>query len=402
MVSPKLVVGTKNWPLRTSTVTSTILRLSTITAKVAATTATVVATTAIEAATTATNTANETANEMGSNQGIIAGIFQGADKLFWRAFIIASTFSLIYYIVRRKELLEYEEVEHAEDDMVNIPWETKDWNTLYGLLGMAFEDETMYTPIRREYIRSIQKRFKQRPQLRMLLEKGIVPLFIQDGGVSTIQTRYWSWNTEFPYVKLAYFEQAKRRACFEFILPHPRRKNAVQFEKNLSESKWDYGVQRRECLQDQRRDSIGSESNLAAPYPGVPLSVGAESALEPLLPIMPDKPLNTERSEIVNGLRWYMKNGDSEGIPLLYFTELCIIRVEAGHWGPAELDSFVLGCAEEADMQYRWRADEVRKQAIRELGKPRFTNDVVEREGLTNEVVERLELLNEVDWTRYI
>ncbi|EFQ96084.1 hypothetical protein P3342_012393 [Pyrenophora teres f. teres] len=241
---------------------------------------------------------------------------------------------------------------------------------------MAYEDKSMYTPIRRECIQSIQQRFKERPQLRMLLEKGIVPLFIQDGGVSTMQTRFWSWSTEFPFIKLAYFEQAKRRACFEFLLPHPKRKRAVRFHKLLGQNNWGYGIQLRACNQVLHKELIGRWSYPAAPYPDVPLSVGAESALEPMLPLLPDKPLDAGRLNTVDGLQWYLKNNESASIPLLHYTDVCIFRVEAGHWGPAELDSFVLACAEKAGMQYRFPVDLMRNQAIKTL----------ERNGLATKV----------------
>jgi len=208
----------------------------------------------------------------------------------------------------------------------------------------------------------------------MLLEKGIIPLFIQDGGISTEETTR-SWSTTFPFIKLSSFEQAKRRACFEFLVPHPRRKHALRFHDILGKNIWNYGVQVRMSSQTEGSGAIGSWEQ---PYESesFTLSVGAESVLQSILPLLPDKPLKTTRSKTVDGLGWYLKDGDAGNIPLLHHTLLCIVRIEAVHWGPAELDSFVLGCAEKAGMKYDWPADVAQREAAREL----------ERRGLVTKV----------------
>ena len=153
------------------------------------------------------------------------------------------------------------------------------------------------------------------------------------------------------------------------MLPHPERKHALQFLEILGYNKWRYGVQVRTCNQIHGREIVRTWEEPAAPYESAkfPLSVGAEAVLESMLPILPDKSLDTARSDTVDGLEWYLKDMDTQYIPLMHYTDVCIFRVEAGHWGPAELDSFVLGCAEKAGIQYRWPVDVARREAIKEL-----------------------------------
>ena len=308
---------------------------------------------------------------------MIMDLALGPDGVFWTLVLLYAILSISTFIQSRRHLSEKREIKRAVEQNWDLPWLTKDWTTLYGLIAMVYEDESMYTPLRRKYIRSIQQRWNspKRSQLRMLLEKGIVPLFIQDGGMSTEQISYWSWNTTFPFIKLSSFRQAKRRACFEFLLPHPERKHARQFLEILGHNKWRYGVQVRTCNQVHGREIVRTWEEPAAPYEiaRFPLSVGAEAVMESILPILPDKSLDTARSDIVDGLEWYLKDMDTENIPLMHYTDVCIFRVEAGHWGPAELDSFVLGCAEKSGIQYRWPVDVTRRKAIRELGCHRLT-----------------------------
>ncbi|RMZ68371.1 hypothetical protein GMOD_00009996 [Pyrenophora seminiperda CCB06] len=350
------------WQPEMSDVTSTILTL-TLTSRVRA-----------------APSATPAAEKMSSRIESMTSLFAGPDGIFWTLILLYAILSLVSLVQSRRELSEGEEMERAVDDDWDLPWQTKDWMTLYGLIGMAYEDETMYTPFRRQYIRSIQQRYQlpTRSQLRMLLETGIIPLFIQDGGISTEQRRHWCWSSTFPFIKLSRFEQAKRRACFEFLIPRPERPEVARFFKILGYNQWRYGVQMRTCNQIHNRETVDAWEEPAGPYDNTsfPLSIGAESTLEPMLPILPDKPLDMARSDTINGLEWYVKDNITRTLPLLHFWDVCIFRVEAGHWGPAELDSFILGCAEKAGLNYRWPVDVARRKAIKEL----------ERRGLATKV----------------
>jgi hypothetical protein len=58
-----------------------------------------------------------------------------------------------------------------------------------------------------------------RPWLRRLLELGVIPPFIQDGGINTHRVNFtrFGWTTRFPWVKVPIYQQGKRRAYFEFL-----------------------------------------------------------------------------------------------------------------------------------------------------------------------------------------
>ncbi|KAF1829162.1 hypothetical protein BDW02DRAFT_510641 [Decorospora gaudefroyi] len=241
---------------------------------------------------------------------------------------------------------------------------------LYGLITIAHQNASMHIPFRTKYIRSIQERWNEpkRFALQNLVERGIIPLYIQDGGVSTEEIASWGWSTTFPYIKLPISRQAKKRAYFDFVVPHPQRKEALDFVRLLTRKGHEFGfsVTRIDPFTSTVRGGFGKSN---PPYKGkrFPFSVGAESRLEILLPFLPDKLLVQAHEERIHQLQYYFKGLDTRHIPLLHHSLTSIIRVEAGNWGYVELDVFVYGCAQDAGMQNEWDTNRAWEAANREL-----------------------------------
>jgi hypothetical protein len=65
-------------------------------------------------------------------------------------------------------------------------------------------------------------------RIQRLVEKGIIPVYIHDGGISTNKLNDWGLQRAFPWIKLPWFVQAKRPAYFDFIIPECHRTEVVQ------------------------------------------------------------------------------------------------------------------------------------------------------------------------------
>ena len=229
----------------------------------------------------------------------------------------------------------------------------------------------MPTPFVPEYLGSIQQRLqpaRRRWALRQLLEKGIIPLYIQDGGMSTTQTASWGASTTFPFITLPRYRQTKSRAYFDFVIPHYEHEVVRKLIRLLCRNEAGHGVEYRLFNPDIGWETPGKEKKPCAPYtrPSFPLSVGAESVVEVLLPFCPDRVVE-KTHEGCCPLEWYLKGRGADTIPLLHYASFCVVRVEAGHWGHVELDNCVLNCAQEVGMEDRWPLDKAQRRAEREL-----------------------------------
>lgn len=117
------------------------------------------------------------------------------------------------------------------------------------------------------------------------------------------------------------------------------------------------GVLHREC-----RSPIES-------LPSFPLSVGAESSCQVLLPFLPDGEVESARGDRIDGLDAYVKEGTVEmpRTPLLRWSSWAVIRVEAAHWGYVDLDCYVLGAAQDSGMDVTWVGDFCESRAVEEI-----------------------------------
>jgi hypothetical protein len=95
---------------------------------------------------------------------------------------------------------------------------------------MSLDHNDVPSPFDRSTFNSCQERFqdRQRYALQRLVETGIIPVYIYDGGISMDKLNDWGLQWTFPWIKLPWFVQAKRRAYFEFIIPVCHRTEFVQ------------------------------------------------------------------------------------------------------------------------------------------------------------------------------
>jgi len=132
--------------------------------------------------------------------------------------------------------------------------------------------------------------------------------------------------------------------------------------------------------------------NTSDPLPSFPLSVGAESSCEVLLPFLPDGTVESAHpnNDQIAGLGDYIKEGEgTEGrprVPLLHWSSWAVVRVEAAHWGYIELDNYVLGAVQDAGMGVTYKRDICGKKAV-VVEVAAWERDVCEKK--TKEEIER-------------
>lgn len=245
--------------------------------------------------------------------------------------------------------------EHFEE-----AWETKDWYALYGLIAMANDRRTEHTPFREVYRKTVQERWHEpnRLALERLLEFGIIPLNVDDGGLATYQFRPWKWLKAFPYVQLPRYRQEKTRAFFEFLLPHPNNPRRLGFLDLVMSNDHDLGA----SMSINERATGPPTIETSTSNPPIlkeyhPFSVGAESMIEARLPFMRDRRIPKAHSVKVNQINWFFDGLDSNRIPLLGLTKSVVVRVESRHWGRMELEPMVLGLAERSRMQRQYATE---------------------------------------------
>ncbi|KAH6865391.1 hypothetical protein BKA58DRAFT_365138 [Alternaria rosae] len=207
---------------------------------------------------------------------------------------------------------------------------------------------------------------KQRWTLRRLLERGVIPLRIQDGGVSTSVTRTWGVTSPFPWLVLPRWRQTKERGFFEFLIPHPERVQVKRLIRLLSRNKMNYRV---ECRMVESSVLHRECHSPIEPLPSFPLSVGADSNCEALLPFLSDGEVESAHGTRIAWLDDYVKE-DSAGrprAPLLRWSSWAVVRVEAAHWGYGELDCYVLGAVQDSGMEVAWVGDVCERKAVEEI-----------------------------------
>jgi hypothetical protein len=291
---------------------------------------------------------------------------------------------LIWYLAWvQKARLSAQKAE--EDDALHDweePWLTNDWATLYGLIRLSNDNQWPHSPLCLN--KDIQHHWyhPDRPWLKRLLALGTVPLFIQDGGMDTHYTNYTGFGRkkEFPYFTTPKWQQGKRRAFFEFLVPYPNgsakmRQFLDSIINNRAEEEIDgnqvvrdnsYAVTVRESPPDRGGKILYSKENRPAPEER-PLEVGAQSALKPLLPFMSDEVLRKGYGVRINCLSTYMRGFHPEKVPLLRHAPARLVRVEAYHYGACELDGFVFGLAQKVGLGVQWPEGRCREAALMEL-----------------------------------
>jgi hypothetical protein len=287
---------------------------------------------------------------------------------------------------RRLEIVQTEDMACNLATAWQEPWLTTDWATLYGLIGLAQQGdiESAHTPFHADKLCTIQKKLRgenygktsrSRWALRRLLEYGVIPLTIQDGGVSTAKTRDWELVSTFPFLTLPSYQQTKKRAFFEVLIPHPEADGVTRLVRLLRRNRMGYVVSCR--VYDAKTRRTRTIITPAVPRSGCvdgeyfPLSVGAEASCEVILPFLPDEQVQSAHGMRVHSLSMYVEEGTAEmpRAPLLHWSSWALVRVEAAHWGHVELDHYVLGAVQDSGMEIRWVEGVCEGKAVAEVGR---------------------------------
>jgi hypothetical protein len=303
--------------------------------------------------------------------------------LIWPRLILLLGLPLIWFLARlhTSQIAHQKRTEHKKHRAWEKPWLTKDWETLYGLMWLSNRRQWNFTPF--WLGKNVQRHWhlQNRPWLSQLLGMGVIPLFIQDGGMDMHRVNYTGFRfiTRFPYLKTPIYQQGKRRAYFEFLVPFPygSAKRAALLESVVNNradeemgnerfrEDFKYGVTMRFGPPDYGRIFVAEDNSPA--LKNQPLEVGAQCMFKPLLPLKPDGVLKSSYGKHANTLAFFMRNNDPGKVPLLQNAETVLVRVEAQHYGPCELDAFVFGLAQKAGLEIEWPERRCRKAALREL-----------------------------------
>jgi hypothetical protein len=276
---------------------------------------------------------------------------------------------------RKKQLRDEARERTALCRSYEQPWKAPKWLTLYGLIAMSHSHSDVPTPLDKKFLPTVQKRWNdpKRFALQRLLEKGIIPVNIRDGGIKTERNKGWGWKWSSPWITLPWYVQTKRRAYFDFIVPLCERKEVKAFENLLNHNQHNYAYtfkkQTIQPLRNGKKHEHGRGNGAGGPYMGdrVPMAVGAWSLFEILLPFWWDKVLVPAQGEELGYLAQYIRNSRKDTIPLLANNPRLAIRIEAGHWGYVELENFVLYAAQEARIRTEFPLHLAWKAAEREL-----------------------------------
>ncbi|KAF2242227.1 hypothetical protein BU26DRAFT_438788 [Trematosphaeria pertusa] len=247
-------------------------------------------------------------------------------------------------------------------------WTTKSWPALLGLCELQIVGAI---PWRAPWEFDSIKRWPEKRYFQRLVRAGIIPLFIQDGGIGTRQEKPLFLSDDLPLIQeLPEYVQSKRRACFEFILPfregykkqpypqYDRPRKA--FTNALVNNQHGYRV----CISawhPKYGGPITIESN-PAPDGNVPLEIGAKSHFEFLLHFKKDTVLREAKGEThLDDWSQYMK---ADSCPLLQIRDVDIVRVESPNYGRRRLDEWVYGIAQESGLSEIWTEQELKTTAL--------------------------------------
>jgi hypothetical protein len=240
---------------------------------------------------------------------------------------------------------------------------------------MTHSNSDQPTPWVKGHVSSIQARWHdpKRFDSQRLLEKGIIPLHIEDGGIRTSKKQGWGLMKTFPWIQIPWWRQTKRRAYFDFVVPACNRSEVMTFRRLLLNNTHKYAsTEERENARPgkskKKEKFLGRDGSAPYTRDRFPLAVGAWSPVQIFLPFLPDSVLVPAKSEEKLGyMGSYLTGGFLSMIPLLQNNHTLAMRIEAGHWGYEDLENFVLHCAQEARIKTQFPIYAAWEAAEREL-----------------------------------
>lgn len=281
--------------------------------------------------------------------------------------------AVLLYSLIQKIRNPSETASHAHEDAHgwDAPWLTLDLAALYGLFRLAHEQGWRQTPFLMHKVIQEHWNLPHRPWLRRLLGMGIIPLYIQDGGMDFELPRY---------------QQAKQRAYIEFVVPYrsidARMEEFIQrvIDSRVEDKKFrdhNFAVLLRYSPPTRGGRLFYSEANPPLSE-NRPFTVSAQSVVKWLLPFLPDKVLRKGLPDAIvrqgnkhigPSLALYVKGPNASKVTILERLQSILIRVEAQHYGICEIDAYLYGIAQEVGLTVQWPEDNCQRAAEEELAR---------------------------------
>jgi hypothetical protein len=210
---------------------------------------------------------------------------------------------------------------------------------------------------------------------------GVIPLTIQDGGISTYRVDANPWLTwksgPSNWFGWPMYVQSKKRACFEFILLRTYMTEGQRGFVNDADARENfldaievetsgYGVTM--CVCEAGKDDIYLVSEQNPPASGdLPMEVGVKSPIAAILPFLRDEVLFKGYGTRANNLSMFCRDNYTDNLGLLKVHDTVVVRLEAKHYGQCNLDAFVYGLAQEAGLEVKFPERTCREEALKEL-----------------------------------
>lgn len=292
----------------------------------------------------------------GSGVGLLQAMVQQYILEFFLVLLVASV-PVAYYNVQQRKKYQVARKRRRKryGDRYAPLWWTESWPVLFGLYDLCILGVLPFSAWKEKTRRSIRAWYEKR-YLRRLTLMGILPLYIQDGGLDT--RKKGELESDHPS-KFPQYVQSKKRAYFEFLVPKARgftigsSKFAGQdmayrvFVRRLFENRHGYRV----CVSGEL-DGWETVCSDPPPDPDQPLEVGAESSVELMLPFKRDQVIQPGKGKDGQELTEFY---EPDSCPLLETVRCPLVRIEAPHHERIRLDEWVYGVAQEVGLERVWK-----------------------------------------------
>jgi hypothetical protein len=273
---------------------------------------------------------------------------------------LLSVFLAFYLAHRRQQHLTATSArDRRRTAKVTRLWRTSSWPTFFGLCDLYILGQLPVGPWKKEVDKSL-KAWPEKRYLRRLVHMGIVPLYIQDGGIETRQEQTLKLSHDSPRITLPKYVQSKRRACFEFLIPMARGYSEPEYRWNdrrthpfkrfvrtLLENHHNYLVTVSSVVPD-----VVFDSSHPPEYRTRQLEVGASSWVKLLLPFKEDRILQPAKGQVAQDISEFLK----EGVCPLLETQKCpVVRIEVLDYRKRRLDEWIYGVAQQSGLGDVWK-----------------------------------------------
>ncbi|KAF2679712.1 hypothetical protein K458DRAFT_393559 [Lentithecium fluviatile CBS 122367] len=294
-------------------------------------------------------------------------LFRWSVEVLWILLLASVPFVFIKAVRQKRRNVAAKAREREWAASLRNLWLTPSWFTFFGLCDLYILGVLPKGPWKAKPDKSL-KSWPEKRYLRRLIHMGIVPLYIQDGGLDTRREKAPELADEGIGIKLPKYVQSKRRAYFEFLVPqargyskpeyqweNPRTTPFKQFIHALLTNRHSYIVNVSASGTDFAIDSSHPANTRTSP-----LEVGATSCMEALIPFKSDRILQPAKGQAKQTIDEFMEPGFA---PLLETKGCPVVRVEVPDYRKRKLDEWVYGMAQQCGLGMVWTEDSLHAHA---------------------------------------